>query len=143
MHNSTLFKIFDITGTIVRCSRGSLQTLPEPLPPATTALYLDSNDLTAIPAHLNNLKHLSKLDLSFNKIRSIAPNTFDQLANLDTLILSFNSIQCIDQYSFSGLKKLRMLSLYGNNISTIPEKVCFLFLVFSLFCFCLFFVLIP
>ena len=84
-------------------------------------LYFDSNSITEIPSYIKKLTNLKKLDLSFNKIRSIPSNIFETLNKLDTLIISFNHIKCIKKTSFSGLVKLRMLSLYGNEIKTIPD----------------------
>jgi len=107
--------------SIVRCSRAGLQTLPEGIMTSVVELYLDSNELTAIPENLTKLKNLEKLDLSFNKIRVIPARVFEMLTKLDTLILSFNNIQCVQVGSFAGLVKLRMLSLYGNQISHVPD----------------------
>lgn len=107
---------------IVRCSRSNMKSIPDHIAESVQELYLDSNEITEIPAYIKRLTNLEKLDLSFNKIRFIPENIFESLTKLDTLIISFNSIQCVQERSFAGLKKLRMLSLYGNNVSTIPDK---------------------
>lgn len=107
---------------IVRCSRSNLKSIPDHIAHSVQELYLDSNEITEIPAFIKRLTNLEKLDLSFNKIRFIPENIFEGLTKLDTLIISFNNIQCIQEKSFAGLTKLRMLSLYGNNVSTIPDK---------------------
>lgn len=106
---------------VVRCSRSSLRSIPDGIIPSVQELYLDSNAITEIPSYVKKLKKLKKLDLSFNKIRSIPADIFESLQELDTLIISFNHIKCIHKTSFSGLGKLRMLSLYGNEITTIPN----------------------
>ncbi|KAG1665085.1 Protein slit [Nymphon striatum] len=65
-----------------------------------TVRYLDVNEISAIPTHINKLKSLVKL------------------------ILSYNKLQCLRVDSFKGLTALRILSLHGNDISMIPEG-CF------------------
>ncbi|CAF1126727.1 unnamed protein product [Rotaria sordida] len=108
---------------IVRCSHAHLKNIPhEQMPLDTEELYLDANDIQEIPLELTNrLIYLIRIDLSYNKLRSISANIFLNLTRLETLILSYNKIRCLESASFKGLKNLRILSLHGNEISTIPE----------------------
>lgn len=49
-------------GSIVRCSRSRLTEIPRGIPPETTELYLDVNDIKTIhPERLNHLKILTRL----------------------------------------------------------------------------------
>ncbi|GMT36670.1 hypothetical protein PFISCL1PPCAC_27967, partial [Pristionchus fissidentatus] len=109
-------------GTIVRCSNKALSEFPNGIPAETTELFLDSNQITAIPIEkIKSLPKLVKLDLSHNQITTVEDNTFAGLEKLSTLILSYNKIMCIAPYAFSSLRSLRILSLHGNDISTLPE----------------------
>lgn len=109
------------TGTVVRCSRQKLQKFPRFIPSTTTELYLDVNEITSIPRELPQLPHLTKLDLSNNKVAVLPANVFRNLTNLHSLILSYNKLQCILPDAFKGMESLRMLSLHGNDISLIPS----------------------
>ncbi|CAF0793366.1 unnamed protein product [Didymodactylos carnosus] len=114
---------------VVRCSHAQLTKVPfidmpvdtEELYVVNFSLYLDANDIQEIPSGIGRLTYLVRIDLSYNKLRSIPDRIFENLTRLETLILSYNKIQCIETASFKGLKNLRILSLHGNEISTIPE----------------------
>ncbi|CAH1393719.1 unnamed protein product [Nezara viridula] len=109
-------------GTVVRCSRAKLVEIPRGIPPETSELYLDVNDIQSIDVEkISHLKYLTRLDLSNNQITVISNFTFVNLTNLSTLILSYNKIQCIERDALAGLKLLRIISLHGNNISMIPD----------------------
>jgi len=110
------------TGTIVRCSHAKLKQIPKGIPPETSELYLDVNEITSIDSHrLEHLKSLTRLDLSNNKVSVLPPYVFANLTRLATLIVSYNKLQCVQENAFGGLANLRILSLHGNDISIIPE----------------------
>jgi slit protein 2 len=110
------------TGTIVRCSHAKLTQIPKGIPPETSELYLDVNEITSIESHrLEHLKSLTRLDLSNNKVSVLPPYVFANLTRLATLIVSYNKLQCVQENAFGGLANLRILSLHGNDISVIPE----------------------
>ncbi|XP_060527309.1 protein slit isoform X2 [Cylas formicarius] len=110
------------TGTVVRCSRANLKEIPRGIPPETSELYLDFNEIERIQAdRLGHLKSLTRLDLSTNKIGMLANGSFSNLSKLSTLIISYNRLQCVQRDSLQGLQSLRILSLHGNQISLIPE----------------------
>ncbi|XP_070490339.1 protein slit isoform X1 [Chironomus tepperi] len=110
------------TGTVVRCSRNSLNEIPRNIPSETTELYLESNNISMIHSdRLKHLKSLTRLDLSNNRISILSNYTFTNLTKLSTLIISFNNLQCVQRHALTGLKNLRVLSLHGNQISMIPE----------------------
>lgn len=49
-------------GSVVRCSRSQLTEIPRGIPPETTELYLDVNDIKTIqPERLNHLRILTRL----------------------------------------------------------------------------------
>lgn len=74
------------TGTVVRCSRNSLNEIPKGLPKETTELYLESNNISLInPDRIRHLKSLTRLDLSNNRINILSNYTFSNLTKLSTL----------------------------------------------------------
>ncbi|MCP9266007.1 SLIT2 [Dirofilaria immitis] len=109
--------------TVVRCSNKNLEKFPTDIPVETTELFLDSNDIVFIPPELNKLKHLVKLDLSYNRIVTIENEAFTNLTKLSTLMLSYNKLQCLEEKAFTHLTSLRILSLHGNDISVLPEAL--------------------
>lgn len=58
--------------------------------------------------------NLKNLDLSHNKIKSLAADTFFNNPNLEKISLPFNEIEHIEPTAFSNLNKLRSLILYQN-----------------------------
>ncbi|KAF9412195.1 hypothetical protein HW555_009218, partial [Spodoptera exigua] len=112
------------TGTVVRCSRAQLTSVPLNIPKQTTELYLESNDIaTILPDQIRHLTQLTRLDLSNNKISVITNNTFEGLTKLSTLIVSYNKLRCVQRDALKGLTQLRVLSLHGNNISMLADGV--------------------
>lgn len=110
------------TGTVVRCSRVRLQEVPRGIPPETSELYLDVNEIQTVHAdRLSHLKSLTRLDLSNNQISILSNFSFVNLTKLSTLIISYNKLQCIQRDALAGLESLRIISLHGNDISMIPE----------------------
>ena len=128
----------------MRCSHAKLKQIPKGIPPETSELYLDVNEITSIDSHrLEHLKSLTRLDLSNNKVSVLPPYVFANLTRLATLIVSYNKLQCVQENAFggtafqflikhsstalvkpsdcAGLANLRILSLHGNDISIIPE----------------------
>lgn len=61
------------------------------------------------------------LDLRFNHIQEILPNTFKNQGKITTLLLNNNHIIRLDNGSFDGLSQLRYLYLYKNRIKTIAK----------------------
>ncbi|XP_017781049.1 PREDICTED: protein slit [Nicrophorus vespilloides] len=110
------------TGTVVRCTRAKLKEIPRGIPPETSELYLDVNEIQSIQAdRISHLKSLTRLDLSNNQVGILSNDTFANLSKLSTLIISYNKLQCIQRDSLAGLKSLRILSLHANQVSMIPE----------------------
>lgn len=108
------------TGTVVRCSRKKLTTIPSGIPSDTTELYLDVNKITHLTPEIASLTNLRRLDLSNNQLVTLPENIFSNFTQLTALILSYNHLECMSDSSLAALKRLRVLSLHGNNFSTIP-----------------------
>ncbi|KAM4611248.1 slit homolog 1b [Polymixia lowei] len=109
--------------TVVRCSNKHLQALPKGLPRNVTELYLDGNQFSSVPKELVTFKFLQLVDLSNNRISSLADDSFSNMSQLTTLILSYNSLRCIPPLALGGLRSLRLLSLHGNDISELQEGI--------------------
>ncbi|KAM3955803.1 LOW QUALITY PROTEIN: slit guidance ligand, partial [Aphomia sociella] len=111
-------------GSVLRCARAQLTSLPPALPRYTTELYLESNEITSITSdEIRHLTQLTRLDLSNNKIGVLSNNTFEGLNKLSTLIVSYNNLRCVQRDALKGLTQLRVLSLHGNNISMLADGV--------------------
>uniref|UniRef100_A0A7S1PG35 Protein phosphatase 1 regulatory subunit 7 n=1 Tax=Percolomonas cosmopolitus TaxID=63605 RepID=A0A7S1PG35_9EUKA len=80
-------------------------------------LDLYDNEIDFIPTELNELKSLEKLDLSFNKIRSIKPLDGRKLVNLRQLYLVNNKIK--KMIDFSHFQKMHLLEMGANRIREI------------------------
>ncbi|KAL2098942.1 hypothetical protein ACEWY4_005422 [Coilia grayii] len=61
------------------------------------------------------------LDLSKNKLRSLAPQNFSQLQQLEDLDLSANLLSSVEPGSFRAQPRLRYLRLRGNQLTLLPR----------------------
>ncbi|XP_050432514.1 peroxidasin [Adelges cooleyi] len=86
--------------TTVRCMFLQLDRMPDRIPTSTTVL-----------------------DLRFNKIKDIEPESLAQLTELNTLLLNNNQIDRLQNGVFQNLRKLQFLYLYKNKIEQIEPRV--------------------
>ncbi|KAK1173445.1 leucine-rich repeat-containing protein 3B-like [Huso huso] len=93
-------------GLNVSCSNANLKEIPKDLPPDTSLLYLDSNQITSIPNEIfKDLHQLKVLNLSKNIIGFVDERAFKGVAGtLQTLDLSDNQIKTVHKNAFSNLK---------------------------------------
>ncbi|XP_005103106.1 internalin A [Aplysia californica] len=90
------------------------------LPTSLINLDLDENVMTTIPESISKLPNLYSLDLSNNKIKSVAD--FEFPSSLDYLKISDNDLEVIPLLQFSNnMSKLTDLDLLGNPIKTIAD----------------------
>uniref|UniRef100_A0A8C5S2X8 Tsukushi n=1 Tax=Laticauda laticaudata TaxID=8630 RepID=A0A8C5S2X8_LATLA len=97
-----LFDSFSLTK--VDCSGIGSHLVPVPIPLDTTYLDLSSNHLEAINQSMltgPGYTTLVGLDLSYNKISSVLPDTFSKLRYLESLDLSHNSLVTVPEDCFS------------------------------------------
>jgi Leucine-rich repeat (LRR) protein len=103
----------------------SLKVLPEfdaPIPNLINFL-LQTNKIRHVP--VLPFPVLTRLDLSENAIRTIAPCAFAQIETLAFLKLSQNKIRQIASDTFKGLKKLERLELDNNEVRKVADDACF------------------
>jgi Leucine-rich repeat (LRR) protein len=87
-------------------------------------LWLSQCDIETVEENaFSNLKVLSVLDLSSNKIKNLHKNTFRELANLTEILLYRNQIETIPEKLFEGNGKLKELQMQKNKIKKIPIGV--------------------
>ncbi|KAH9929598.1 uncharacterized protein BXZ73DRAFT_102125 [Epithele typhae] len=77
-----------------------------------TNLYLNHNDLTAIPPQISKLRHLELLDLSGNHLESIPPE-LGMLTSLKELYLFDNALRKLP-HELGTLHQLQTLGVEGN-----------------------------
>lgn len=77
-----------------------------------TALFLNDNNLTKIPAEISCLSSLKHLDLSSNKLRSL-PAELGDMVTLRELLLCNNSLRVLPN-ELGKLFQLQTLGLQGN-----------------------------
>uniref|UniRef100_A0A182JMC3 LRRCT domain-containing protein n=1 Tax=Anopheles atroparvus TaxID=41427 RepID=A0A182JMC3_ANOAO len=112
--------------------------------PSLQMLYLERCDIQELPyTVLQKNVNLVKLDLSYNRLRTLKRNTFfglnvfkelrlhsNQIADfphlallnvstLEILTLSHNQLTIVDFYKLSGLPNLRTLDLHSNSITSL------------------------
>ncbi len=95
--------------------------------PGLTALeeiYLNNNQLTALPANIfNGLSALQFLNLSYNQFTALPDNLFNGLTSLRILELNDNQLTALPADLFHGLTALQKLDLYNNPISLTEEQL--------------------
>ncbi|MEA5621149.1 COR domain-containing protein [Cronbergia sp. UHCC 0137] len=87
----------------------------------TTTLDLSHKRLTAVPAYIAQLCHLTVLDLSGNQLK-ILPEAIAQLTNLTELYLNYNQLTTLPE-AIAQLTNLTVLKLNYNQLTTLPEAI--------------------
>ncbi|XP_057620860.1 leucine-rich repeats and immunoglobulin-like domains protein 1 [Chionomys nivalis] len=132
-------------GDSLDCSGRGLTTLPRDLPPWTRSLnlsynklseidsgvfedltnlqevYLNNNELTAIPSLGAASAHVVSLFLQHNKIPSVDGSQLKSYLSLEVLDLSLNNITEIRSSCFPNGLRIRELNLASNRISSLES----------------------
>ncbi|XP_077446984.1 leucine-rich repeat and immunoglobulin-like domain-containing nogo receptor-interacting protein 1 isoform X1 [Stigmatopora argus] len=107
----------DASGSAVDCSRARLAAVPERLPQNLTRLNLSHNAIkTLAPEQFGALTRLEDLDLSDNVLAYVDADVFFGLRNLLALRLARNRLKVLPVGTFAELSRLRLLDVSGNEI---------------------------
>ncbi|XP_060521178.1 insulin-like growth factor-binding protein complex acid labile subunit isoform X2 [Cylas formicarius] len=90
------------------------------------SLNLAHNRIVLLSPTFLEIRSLEELDLSFNKITSIARKSFTNLFNLHSIDVSYNELCEIKTGSFTGLPQLRVLNCSHNAITDVVISGVFL-----------------
>ncbi|KAG5315415.1 ALS protein, partial [Pseudoatta argentina] len=85
-------------------------------------LYASHNTLTELPGSLHGLTALRVLDLSFNKLNILSPETLSSLSSLLELKLVKNHIRELREGAFDGLPRLSLIDLENNDLRVIERN---------------------
>ncbi|XP_043497596.1 protein artichoke-like [Polistes fuscatus] len=85
-------------------------------------LYASHNTLTELPGSLHGLMALEILDLSFNKLNILSPETLSSLSSLLELRLVRNRIRELREGAFDGLPRLSIIDLENNDLRVIEKN---------------------
>ncbi|KAI4484631.1 hypothetical protein M0804_007197 [Polistes exclamans] len=85
-------------------------------------LYASHNTLTELPGSLHGLMALEILDLSFNKLNILSPETLSSLSSLLELRLVKNRIRELREGAFDGLPRLSIIDLENNDLRVIEKN---------------------
>ncbi|XP_058053682.1 uncharacterized protein LOC131205551 [Anopheles bellator] len=108
------------SGEIKRVHRFAFAGIRTPL----QALGLPNNALTGVPMQsLATVSQLDRLDLSFNRIKSLQNTDFMTVPKLSYLELSGNQISLVSPKSLMPLRSLLHLKLNGNRLGDSPESL--------------------
>lgn len=90
----------------------------------TSELILSNNNITQIEGYpKTNIKKLSHLDLSFNKLKHLPKGFLFQAKELMKLNLMNNYLLDLPEDFFNASTKLKILHLEGNPISSVPNSI--------------------
>ncbi|XP_015517012.2 protein artichoke [Neodiprion lecontei] len=85
-------------------------------------VYASHNALTELPRSLHGLTALQVLDLSFNKLNILSPETLSSLTSLLELRLVKNKIQELREGAFNRLPRLSLIDLENNDLQIVERN---------------------
>ncbi|NWH67852.1 TRIL protein, partial [Geococcyx californianus] len=100
------------------CTNRGLRSVPKAAAPQDVLTYsLGGNFIANISAFdFHRLAGLQRLDLQYNRIRSLHPKAFERLGRLEELYLGNNLLPALAPGTLSALAKLRILYVNANEI---------------------------
>ncbi|XP_071113307.1 toll-like receptor Tollo [Haliotis cracherodii] len=108
----------------VFCDNTSLTIAPHNIPPVTTYLHLENNNINVLEKNdFFYLMQLKKLYLNNNSIATLKPGCFSGLGDLTYLHLQFNKLRSLSAEMLTGLGNLTHLYLRNNLLHTLRLHV--------------------
>ncbi|KAJ3412756.1 cysteinyl-tRNA synthetase [Chytridiales sp. JEL 0842] len=87
-------------------------------------LAMTWSNLTSVPSGVSLITNLIELDLTANKITSLADTGLENLTNLQILNLSHNLIETISEDAVKSFPHLKILNLSNNKLRRFPSEIC-------------------
>ena len=100
-------------------------TTPAPIITDPINFNASNKNLKSLQSVFNgyDVTKIVTLDLSFNQIKNLKPNTFVNFTSLTTLYLNNNQIDNIDYNWFINLSSLSSLNLNNNRLTYLPTGI--------------------
>ncbi|NXY87032.1 TRIL protein, partial [Alcedo cyanopectus] len=100
------------------CTNRGLRSVPKSAEPQDVLTYsLGGNFISNISAFdFHRLARLQRLDLQYNRIRSLHPKAFEHLGHLEELYLGNNLLSALAPGTLGALAKLRVLYVNANEL---------------------------
>lgn len=83
-------------------------------------LTIDHNRLVALPHQIQNLSHVTRLDVSYNRLTGLP--MLRQMAALRELHVGFNQLAALGDMGDCLPPGLQVLSLRDNKLARLPES---------------------
>ena len=110
--------------SVVSISEDKSGSVLPPLGLSLQKLYLADNRFNDDIFHsIASLPYLRVLNLSFNDIYEIPPDTLSKNDKLEALYLSGNKLTSLPAEDLEKLQRLRVLHLNGNKLQTLPSEL--------------------
>lgn len=86
--------------------------------------FYGGNQIRALPESISEMTSLVDLDVSFNQLETLLPDTFRHLPNVNCINLSHNQLTDLpDTFLFGACHKLTTIDLSDNLITNFPQMV--------------------
>ena len=109
-----------VTLRLVSCSLGELPSSIGEMRQLTD-LDVSNNKLKTLPREIGEMRDLTRLHVGFNSIEAL-PDSIGQLAKLERLLVYYNKLSGLPE-SIGHLVNLTDLLAHGNHISSLPRTI--------------------
>lgn len=121
--NCTCYHDHVWSSNIVDCSNAGYKSVPPRIPMDATEIYLDGNDLGALPGHaFLGKKKLQVLYMNNSNVVSLHNRTFNGAPDLRVLHVEHNRLDRLNGGEFESLSRLAELYLNDNRITTVANR---------------------
>ncbi len=118
-----MFNNYQTAKAQVHLSKDNLYLLCNCTPSLSSGISLSYKKISTIdPSTFNGLTSLGTLFLSYNQLTTVNPSLFNGLNSLYYLDISFNQLTTVNPSLFNGLAELGVLVLSRNQLTTIDSS---------------------